>query len=120
MAFPKIVVPTGQAALFVQALIQNEKGIAGLVIGESTDRKGGDNEVAGEAREFAERIRAETGVEVFWEWEGYSSGMAKHVHSEGRARGTVARKTARPYEVVDAGAAAIILQSFLDKLNRTK
>ena len=119
MAFPKIVVPTEQAAVFVRMFVENEKKngstIGGIVCGESKGNDGEENEVMGAARQFASRIGAQLGVPIFWEWEGYSSAMAKNAGHEGRARGDIARKTARAFEVVDASAAAVVLQSFLDK-----
>lgn len=120
MAFPKIVVPTEQAIVIVRMLIDKERAagseIGGVVVGESTGRDGTENVVAEKARAFGEEVRAQTNVDLFWEWEGYTSGAAKSARRpEGAARGDLARKMPTIRDVVDASAAAIILQSFLDK-----
>jgi putative holliday junction resolvase len=129
MAFPKIVVPTAQAALMVEMLVKGEGAgrVGGIVMGESRDREGRDNAVMAAARAFAEQTRVATGAEIFWEWEGYTTSQARatradvtHKNGDGRARGNVARKVSVEREVVDASAAAIILQSFLDKQNAGK
>jgi putative Holliday junction resolvase len=128
MAFPKIVVPTEQAVLIVRMLIDQERAagseIGGVVIGESTNRDGTENVVAEKARVFGEEIRAQTNVKMFWEWEGYSSAMARSERAPrkdgmGHPRGDVARKQSTERDVVDARAAAIILQSFLDKQKKS-
>jgi putative Holliday junction resolvase len=126
MAFPKIVVPTGQARLLIEMLVEKEK-IGGIVVGESRDRVGGENILMRDARAFIDQLCPHTDMDVFWEWEGYTSSMARanladvtHKNGDGRARGNVARKVSTEREVVDASAAAIILQSFLDKLNAGK
>jgi putative holliday junction resolvase len=115
VAFPKIVLPTQQAADFVALLVEKEK-VDVMVVGESVGNDGKENDVMQSARAWAAGVHARTGVRVEWEWEGYTSGMARSMRRpNGAARGEVARRVAKEKDVVDANAAAIILQSYLDK-----
>lgn len=120
IAFPKMVVPTEQAHTLIPCILAHEKDageeVGGIVIGESRSNDGEENEVMVVARRFASSLAKMVQVPIFWEWEGYSSAQAGNARrAEGAARGIIARKTPREYEIVDASAAAVILQSFLDK-----
>lgn len=82
--------------------ILKEKKIGDVVIGESVNLKGEANKILVEAKEFAEKIKKEN-FEIHFEKEWLSTIEARRFND---------RKDA------DDSAAAIILQRFLDKLNR--
>ena len=87
-------------------LLENLKKIAGekkattFVLGESKNYKGEDNQIMNEINKLKENLQKE-GYKVFLEPEFMSSRQAAHLQGEN--------------QMIDASAAAIILQSFLDK-----
>jgi len=84
----------------IKALITDKK-IGGVVIGESKDFAGKENEVMEEARAFARALEAETGLVVSFEPEFLTSVEARHIQGGS--------------DKTHSSAAAIILQSFLDR-----
>jgi putative holliday junction resolvase len=101
IAFPKTVIPNDvQLVSAVSALIR-EYGVLEVVIGESKDNRGGDNPIAEKARAFGADLARSSGVTIYFEPEFYSSQEVR-VHTGSR-------------HDVDAGAAAVILNSFLTK-----
>ena len=101
LAFPAEVLPEKEALAHI-ILLAREREAKGIVIGESKNFKGEDNPVMERIRVFADRLREATGVEVMFEPEFMTSVAA------GREGETADDK-------LDASAAALILQSFLDK-----
>jgi putative holliday junction resolvase len=100
-AFPKAVFPNNNFLLSeIKKLIQAQK-ITTVVIGESKDFKMKDNPIMKNITQFIEFLKQDTRVTVQLESEFLSSHQAQHI------QGMV--------EKIDASAAAIILQSFLDK-----
>lgn len=109
MGFPRTVVPTTEAQARVLELIKSE-GIGAIVMGESLDFAGRENPVAAEARAFAERLSAETGLPIAFEPEALTSAEARRTQMrEPKSRKPVSR------EAVDASAAALILTSYLSR-----
>ena len=84
-----------------------ERSVACLVVGLPLTADGRENEIAGRARRFADRLQREFGLEVVMWDERYSSAEADR-YLKGA---TSAAKGDR-----DAVAAAIILQGYLDSL----
>lgn len=80
---------------------ENEVGV--IVLGESKDFKMQDNKVMGEIRKFKEEIENKIGKPVVWEAEMFTSAAA--LRTQGKS------------PLLDASAAALILQSYLDRLN---
>lgn len=118
LAFPYgIQNNTPRVARDVSDLIQSLQ-VEAVVCGLSTDKNGEVNKIDAHAKEFVKHVQEITNVPVIYEWEGYSSGMARSVSRAGSPRGVVARKVAKPKDTrVDAHAAMLILQSYLDKIN---
>lgn len=100
LALPLEVVPTKEALARVRALAQ-ERNVAVIVIGESKDFKGADNRVMAHIRKFAEELSREVKAEVVLEPEFMTSAAAQSAGASD--------------EMLDASAAAHILQSWLDR-----
>ena len=100
MAFPVSVIQNDLKLLEEVAKIAREKNVKIIVLGESKDYKGEDNKIMSEIKEFAGQLK-EVGYEVAYEPEFMTSVQASRLQGEN--------------ELIDASAAAILLQSFLDK-----
>lgn len=100
VAFPLETVPEKEALGRLQALAAERK-VHTFVIGESKNFAGEDNPVMARIKPFAERLREIPGARVIFEPEFMTSAAAV---TSGVAE-----------EHLDAAAAALILQSFLDK-----
>lgn len=106
VAFPRSVLKNdGGAVAAILQMFRKEK-IDGIVLGESLNFKGEANAVMEKILAFKALLEKETGVPVYFESEFLSSKQARNIHDSG--------------ELNDASAAAIILQSWLDKTNNKK
>ena len=112
VAFPRTVLPNDEHLMDALASLAEEEQVERFVVGESDNPAGGLNTIARRIAIFAEALKVRTGKAVELVSEAYSSAEARRVFEEEVARGRHAR---RP--VVDAAAAAIILQLHLDKLH---
>ncbi len=102
VAFPKMTLSNNKSLLqTLSTLIRNEN-VGAIVFGESKNSSGADNIIMKDARRFAEELKRSTGLKVDFESEFYTSVEARRDIPEGK---------------VDAQAAAIILNSYI---NRTK
>jgi len=101
MAFPYSVVLVDQHLLDTVATIIQKENIGGVVIGESRNFKGEENPLMQKVHTFKAEIEKELSIPIYFEPEVLSSQEAK------RIQGNVKK--------LDASAATIILQSFLDK-----
>ena len=106
-ALPKKVIETRGAGdpVDLVAAFMKENKVDAVVIGESRDYKGTKNKIMLQASTFAEELAQRTGVPVHMEPEFMTSHQASRTQHELGGDG----------ETVDASAAAIILQSFLDR-----
>ena len=102
VAFPYRVLPNDHLLVRELAKLAEKEGIKEIVIGDSKDFKGVENPVMKGARDTVDQIRRHTGAEIHFEPEFFTTQEAK-------------RSTGK--ESLDASAAALILQSFLDKRN---
>lgn len=108
LAFPVSVIQNGpskkerDSALHQIRDICDSKEAFVVVIGESKDFKNKDNQIMEEVREFAEYLTDEFGLEVVYEPEIFSTLQAARIQGE--------------HEKIDASAAAVILQSYLDRI----
>jgi putative Holliday junction resolvase len=84
----------------IQDIITKEE-ISEIVIGESKDFKGKDNVVMEAIREFKKILELETKLPVIFEPEFLSSHQAAYFQGQ--------------HDLLDASAAAIILQSYLER-----
>ncbi len=101
MAFPLCVLKTSKNLIQDVTDIIKEKKINAVVLGDSQDFKGKDNPVMEKAHLFREALEKEINVVVHLEPEIFSTKEAARIQGY------------KPS--LDASAASIILQSFLDK-----
>jgi len=111
VAFPRTVLPNDEHLMDTLASLAEEEQVERFVVGESDNPAGGINTIARRITIFAEALKVRTGKAVELVSEAYSSAEARRVFEREIARG---RSEKRP--VVDAAAAAIILQLHLDKV----
>ncbi len=110
LAFPLSVVRAGPKALAEVASLAREKKVRAVVIGESRDFKGEKNAIMEDVEEFKADLAELTGLPVEYELEFLTSAAAAHQFAPDGSR-----KKNPSAENLDASAAALILQSFLDK-----
>ena len=101
VAFPHSVLANDGKLIAALAALCRERGISEIVVGDSRDFSGAPNKISAQIVDFCKRIAEAAGLPVHSEPEFWSSAQAE------RWQG----KT----EKLDASAAAIILQSFLDR-----
>lgn len=88
----------------------NEFGVRGFVVGLPLEETGGENEWTAEVRAFGRRLGRRSGLPVRFVDERYSS-----LEAEARIRSIGLRRKAKEDKArIDAGAAAIFLQDWLD------
>jgi|TARA_Y100000310_G_scaffold169509_1_gene169612 putative Holliday junction resolvase len=105
-ALPKLVLNNDKSLLEnIGEIIKKDKVIE-IVIGESTDYKGKENPIMKDVKEFAKELEGKLNLPISFEPEFLTTHQAKNIQGKG--------------EMTDASAAALILQSFLDKRNVEK
>lgn len=107
IAFPKTVHPNSWEYFsnFLRDFIVKED-VDEIVVGLPTMLDGSDSNLTPEAKEFAEKIKNMTNMPVYFENEAFTSSA-------------VSAQGAAPHGKSDASAAALILQSFLDRRNNS-
>ncbi|MCH7756588.1 Holliday junction resolvase RuvX [Patescibacteria group bacterium] len=112
LAFPKEVVNNdGKLVNYIVDLALTEN-ISRIVIGQSTNYQGKDNPIMEQIYQFKKALHGRLSIPVDFEIEFLTSVEAQRQPQE--ADLPRSRKP-RVHKRVDAGAAAIILQSFIDK-----
>lgn len=103
-AFPREVVMRESELEMPMRIFEiiNSEEIRGVVIGLPHAMPGVSQDLAFQIREFAERLKFHTAVQVFFEDELFTTKIAERLSD---------KKS-------DAAAAALILQSFLDRKNK--
>ena len=118
-ALPLVVLPNNEKLLLGVKKIVVEKQIGAVVFGESKNFKGEDNVIMPAIREFKTALEKETGLAVHFEAELFTSAEADRmkppVSGQNRKTGVRLRRPETKNAMLDASAAAIILQSFLSK-----
>ena len=110
VAFPHSTIAAGPgAAAAIAALIQ-ESGVAEIVVGESRNFSGEKNPVMEEIERFKNDLAERTGLPTHYEREFFTSALAARQFAPEEK----SRKQNPSQEKLDASAAALILQSFLD------
>ncbi|MBP5215028.1 MAG: Holliday junction resolvase RuvX [Alphaproteobacteria bacterium] len=95
--------------------IVTEKEIGGFIYGLPLQMDGKEGEIAAQVREFAEKLAKEVPLPyIFWDERLSSSAMERFLIDE------VDMSRAKRQKVLDASAAAFILQGALDALNYQK
>ena len=120
MAFPKKVIANRGVATLVgeiRELCATEK-VDEIVIGDSRDYHGRPNEIMKEIESFSVAVQEEIKLPLHFQLEFMTSAQAAQPSSGDKPRGNAREKKEGlkgDAALVDASAAAIILQSFLDK-----
>ncbi len=86
------------------ATLCTKESVTALVVGESKDYKGQDNELMKEIRQFADELIEKTELPLEFESELLTSAEAERIQGKG--------------SFLDASAAALILRSYLDRQKR--
>lgn len=106
MGFPHGIIPNnGRLIDEILALIER-KGVEAIVIGESRDYSGNENEVMAKARTFAQLLERRSGLRAAFEPEMLTTQEARRDFEGVRVPGS---------PDVDASAAALILTSYLSR-----
>lgn len=106
LAFPKSVLSNSKDIIEDIKKLCAEEGISGVVIGESRDLDGTPNPLMKDIEIFMEQLKKEIDIPLYLEPEFFTSHQAQKIQGKNK--------------MLDASAAAIILQSFLDKENNKK
>ena len=103
IAFPKVVLP--YSSRLIEELLDMciRESVGGIVVGESKNLAGVDNPLMKDIDRFVSKWRRESKIPLFLEPEYMTSHQAHRVQGK--------------HALLDASAAALILQSFLDKTN---
>jgi putative Holliday junction resolvase len=112
LAFPFSTIAAGSRALsHIDALIKKE-GVGSVVIGESRNFAGEPNPVQEDIEQFKKDLEKLTGLPAVFEREFFTSAAAARQYTpEAKSR-----KANPSQDKLDAAAAALILQGFLDRL----
>lgn len=106
LAFPHAVFPNKKTLADDVAAFARKENASIIVLGYSSNLQGGDNPIMERIQVFKKELEAAANVPVIFEQEWLSSQEAS------RFTGT--------NDMIDASAAAVILQRFLDKKRLTK
>ncbi|MBU0611940.1 Holliday junction resolvase RuvX [Patescibacteria group bacterium] len=118
LAFPKGLVPNDLNAFKVIGDILKKENISEVVVGESLDLKGSPNPLFKEIKIFVQELQSKFNLPIHMEREFLTSVEARRKEGKGKNN---ARKVKKQKSVkVDASAAALILQRYLDKINLQK
>jgi putative Holliday junction resolvase len=114
LAFPKTVIPNDEKAVSkIVDLIMEDK-ISKIIFGLSQNSEGKDNPVMVNGRKFADDLKKISGVEIIFQDESFSS---FHAEIDFNKPDRSERKEAHGAHLdgsVDASAATIILQRYID------
>ncbi len=103
MAYPCMIAQNDKSLMGDIKEIVKAMGINEIVIGESIDQNGKPNEIMKEIRSFAVKIEDELDLPVHFEKEFMTSLEARRFQGK---------------HIVDDSAAALILQRYLDRVNK--
>ncbi|MCH7597651.1 Holliday junction resolvase RuvX [Patescibacteria group bacterium] len=112
VAFPKEIIKNDDELVSYIADLAEKENISRIVIGQSTNYHGEDNPIMKRIHQFKEALEERLSVPIDFEVEFLTSAEAKRQPRESDILRSRKPKVRRH---VDASAAAIILQSFLDK-----
>lgn len=105
LAFPKAVLRNSHTLLGeIKSTIESNE-VKEIVVGQSLNVDGEENLLMEDIKRFVSLLEKETGLEIHLEPEFFTSEEAR----KGKNRGEVSQ------HMIDAAAAALILQRFLDK-----
>ncbi len=100
-AFPKEVILNDTHSLAHIAELVQQEGVGVVVVGESTNYRGEENPIMEDIKRFNRALEEKTNIPVYLEPETLSTKEAEHIQER--------------HDKIDASAAAIILQSYIDR-----
>ncbi|MEK7650838.1 MAG: Holliday junction resolvase RuvX [Patescibacteria group bacterium] len=109
IAFPESILNNRKDLVEKIANLCGQKKVGKIVLGESLNYQRQDNQIMKEIREFKKDLETKTNLEIILEPEWLTSMLAKRA-LDGQANS--GKKMAR----MDDSAAALILQTYLDRL----
>ncbi len=105
-ALPHAVILNNKKLLPTLGQIFTEQEVSAVILGESHNYKGEANAIMKDVLVFKKRIEQELNLPVYFEPEFLTSAEAERIQGN--------------TGMLDASAAALILKSYLDRLDRTK
>jgi putative Holliday junction resolvase len=115
IAFPLTTIAAGPRAVGEIAAIVTKEGAQKIILGESHNFKGEANKVMEDIEQFKKDLEEVAGMPVVYEAEFLSSAAAAR-----QFEGEFGRGEKPSQEKLDASAAAVILQSYLDRQKNKK
>lgn len=113
LAFPEEIFENKPDVLGKIKKIIELEGVEGIVIGESLDYSGESNKIMEEIKKFAVELEI-LGLPIHFQKEFLTTTEARKFPGK---RDNLIRRSSKERTKVDASAAALILQRFLDKKN---
>lgn len=107
LAFPVSVINNDGKTFNTILNLIKEKEITGIVIGDSIDQNGINNDINKSVHDFGKILEEKTNLPIYYQNESFTSNHARNAINN---ISTVGR--------IDASASALILQRFLDKINK--
>ena len=117
-AFPYKIIPNNMELVDTIHNICGEEEISAIVLGESHDLSGKPNKIMGSIEEFKRNIEAELDLPVYFQKEFMTTIEARG--REGKEINNAKKVEKSKQGSVDASAAALILQRYLDRRSRQK
>ncbi|MDD3531199.1 MAG: Holliday junction resolvase RuvX [Candidatus Pacebacteria bacterium] len=112
MGFPHAILPNTPRLVDELCALIAKEDVGAVVIGESRNLAGGENPIAKDARALGDALTARSGAPVFYESEVFTTAEAR------RAPGKEMKSRAPKVRAqVDASAAALILTSYLSRID---
>lgn len=105
-ALPKVVLKNDKDLIKNIEKIIEENNISSIIMGESMNYKGEENPVMKSMKNFVNEIKKKSNLQIYFEPEFLTSSQVRNTQGESK--------------MIDASAAALILQSFIDKRNNQK
>ncbi len=111
IASPHVVVEGGKGAARTIASLVQSNGVKKIIVGESRNFKGEENPLMEEITRFVSDLQKLTSAQIILEPEFMTSALAARPPQK-----TLKSRSPKKRETHDSSAAALILQSYLDKL----
>jgi len=117
LAFPHSVIANDKKLFEILEKVISEEEVSKIILGESKDFEGKPNSIMVEINKFVEDFKKVFSIPIIFEPEFLTSAQAEKNQNKALNRGILSRKKKEgtKNEMLDASAATIILQSFLDR-----
>lgn len=112
MGFPYAIVQNTSRLIDELCVLIAKENIGAVVLGESRNLTGSDNPIAKDTRALGGQISARAGIPVFYESEVFTSAEARRAPEK-----EMKSRTAKSRAPIDDSAAALILTSYLSRVD---